>query len=183
MASDFGDDSGEKMVDWMLAVGQEAGDSAMCASAERLKQAFRSARGSLGDAEEASEDENLEDWVKLRLREFEELPEYETLREIIDEQLDRDAVEHDFFEDERGRGYLLFKREDADEVNRAFLNLEKRVDRALDESLQRRGKTREQVRDEEPLESRAQSARESSRAIDESRSRERDLERFEMRTK
>ncbi|MBQ2681904.1 MAG: hypothetical protein IJF97_08215, partial [Eggerthellaceae bacterium] len=92
MASDFGDDSGEKMVDWMLAFGQEAGDSAMCASAERLKQAFRNARGSLGAAEEASEDENLEDWVKLRLREFEELPEYETLREIIDEQLDRDAV-------------------------------------------------------------------------------------------
>ena len=33
MATDFGDESGEKLVDWMLRVGQEAGQEALAKSA------------------------------------------------------------------------------------------------------------------------------------------------------
>ena len=45
MTDDFGDDSGEKLVDWMIRIGQDAGEAAMMASGERLASAFRRARG------------------------------------------------------------------------------------------------------------------------------------------
>ena len=32
MPSDYGDDSGEKLVDWMLRIGQDAGGAAMSPS-------------------------------------------------------------------------------------------------------------------------------------------------------
>lgn len=36
MATDFGDESGEKLFDWMLRVGQEAGQEALAKSAKGL---------------------------------------------------------------------------------------------------------------------------------------------------
>ena len=44
MPSDFGDESGEKLFDWMLRLGQEAGQAAMTHSAARVSMAFRSRR-------------------------------------------------------------------------------------------------------------------------------------------
>ena len=32
MTNDFGDDSGEKLVDWMIRIGQDAGEAAMMLS-------------------------------------------------------------------------------------------------------------------------------------------------------
>lgn len=37
MASDYGDEAGEKLFDWMLRMGQDASQDAIRASAERLK--------------------------------------------------------------------------------------------------------------------------------------------------
>ena len=37
MPSDFGDESGERLVDWLEYIGQSAGDNVMCASAEKLR--------------------------------------------------------------------------------------------------------------------------------------------------
>lgn len=189
MPSDFGDESGEKLVNWMLAIGQDAGDSLMCSSAEKLKSAFHKARAGstvLGEAGEGGAldmGDGAPEWAKLSMRDFEELPEYGSLKEIIGEQLERSAIEHDFYADKDGREWLLFRVEDAREVSEAFHELEDQTDKALDQSLQRRGKTREQVRDEEALDVRAKAAREASKAIDETRDRARDLERFEMRSK
>ena len=42
MATDFGDESGEKLFDWMLRVGQEAGQEALAKSAKGLAEAIRS---------------------------------------------------------------------------------------------------------------------------------------------
>lgn len=39
MPSDFGDESGEKLFDWMLRLGQEAGQAAMTHSAARVSKA------------------------------------------------------------------------------------------------------------------------------------------------
>lgn len=39
MASDYGDEAGEKLFDWMLRMGQDASQDAIRASAERLKSA------------------------------------------------------------------------------------------------------------------------------------------------
>ena len=42
MATDFGDESGEKLFDRMLRVGQEAGQEALAKSAKGLAEAIRS---------------------------------------------------------------------------------------------------------------------------------------------
>ena len=186
MPSDFGDESGERLVDWLEYIGQNAGDSVMCASAEKLKSAFHRARADSTVMGTMSESEELNaTWAKLNMRDFEALPEYDTLKDLIGKRLDADAIEHDFYRDESGRDWLLFKTEDAAEVSAAFRDLEERTDRALDESPRRRGKTREQARDEMPLEKRAQEAREASKALDAEKSRDKslDIDRFEMRSK
>ena len=186
MPSDFGDESGERLVDWLEYIGQSTGDNVMCASAEKLKSAFHRARADSTVMGVMNDEEGLNAaWVKLNMRDFEALPEYDTLKELIGKRLDADAVEHDFYRDERGRDWLLFKTEDAAEVSEAFRDLEERTDKALDESLQRRGKTCEQARDEVPLEERAKSAREASKAINAEREKEKslDIDRFEMRSK
>ena len=186
MPSDFGDESGERLVDWLEYIGQSAGDSVMCSTADKLKSAFHRARADSTVMGAMNESEGLNaTWAKLNMRDFEALPEYDTLKELIGKRLDADAIEHDFYRDERGRDWLLFKTEDAAEVSEAFRDLEERTDKALDESLQRRGKTREQARDEIPLEERAKSAREASKAVNAEREKEKslDIDRFEMRSK
>lgn len=182
MPSDFGDESGEKLVDWMLYIGQDAGDAFMCSSAERLKSAFRRARTGASALGDGAPEERPE-WAKLSMADFEELPEYESLKDLIGERLDADAIEHGFYCDEQQREWLLFKIEDALDVSEAFRDLEQKTEKALDESLRKRGKTREQARDEEPLEVRAKAAREASKAIEAGRDKERVLDRFEMRSK
>ncbi len=66
MATDFGDESGEKLFDWMLRVGQEAGQEALAKSAKGLAEAIRStcagiekSEGSGGAAAKTTE------WAKL----------------------------------------------------------------------------------------------------------------------
>jgi hypothetical protein len=171
MPSDFGDESGERLVDWLELIGQQAGDNVMCASAEKLKSAFHRARAEPTVMGTMNETEDLSaTWAKLNMRDFESLPEYDTLKELIGERLDADAIEHDFYRDKDGRDWLLFKVQDAAEVSEAFRDLEERTDRA---------------RDEMPLEQRAQSAREASKAINAEREREKslDIDRFEVRSK
>ena len=183
MPSDFGDESGEKLLDWMMKVGQDASEAALLSSAERLKAAFRNARGEVSGVADAKTEEKAVEWAKLRLAEFEALPEYATIREAIDARLDAQKVEHDFFTDSSGHDFLLFRVEDAPDVSRAFEDLEEQTDRAFGKTLESRGLTREKIREAEPLEERAASARKSSKAIEATRSKERDIELSEVRSK
>ena len=71
MTNDFGDDSGEKLVDWMIRIGQDVGEAAMVASGERLASAFKRARG---DCENISGGEiesspGAPEWAKLDMSE------------------------------------------------------------------------------------------------------------------
>lgn len=68
MPSDFGDESGEKLFDWMLRIGQDASEAALLTSAERLKGAFKNARGEVSRAAEgkATEHDALSDSVGAR---------------------------------------------------------------------------------------------------------------------
>lgn len=183
MPSDFGDESGEKLFDWMLKVGQDASEAALLSSAERLKSAFKNARGEVRQAATLEGAQEPAQWAKLRLAEFEALPEYETIKEAIDSKLSSQKIEHDFFTDPSGHDFLLFRVEDAPDVSRAFEDLEEQTDRAADKVLKERGKTREEVRDAEPLEERAASARQAAKALDEAREPERDIELSEVRSK
>lgn len=183
MPSDFGDESGEKLFDWILKVGQDASEAALLTSAERLKGAFRNARGEIGRTAGGEDGEKVAEWAKLRMSQFEVLPEYETIKEAIDSKLSSQRIDHDFFTDQSGHDFLLFRVEDAPDVSGAFEDLEKQTDLALDKALEARSKTREQARDAESLDDRAASARQASKALDEARSPERDIELSEMRSK
>lgn len=181
MATDFGDESGEKLFDWMLKIGQDAGEQAMLASAERLKNAFKNARGEISGSSEKGPEE-IAEWAKLSMEQFAELPEYESIKEIIDEKLNQQSIEHNFFND-GGKEYLLFRVEDAPDVSRTFEDLEEQTDIACDKALESRGKTREQVRDSQPLEQRAAEAREGAKAVEAARGKETEIERAAVRSK
>lgn len=129
MASDFGDEAGEKLFDWMLRIGQEAGENAMTNSAKRLKEALRSAR----DKTQGT-DRTGEDWAKLNMEEFKALPEYETIKDVIAQKLDAAGVEHSFYENKAGESWLLFRVANAQDVSRVFGELEEQADQALDKA-------------------------------------------------
>lgn len=183
MPGDFGDESGEKLFDWMLKVGQDASEAALLSSAERLKTAFRNARGEIASGGDGAEPEKVAEWAKLRMAEFEALPEYASIKEIIDTKLAEQKIEHDFFTDKEGNEFLLFRVKDAPDVSRTFEELERETDIAFDKALEARGLTREQVRETEPLEERAASARKASKALEGARAPEHTIELSEVRAK
>lgn len=182
MTNDFGDDSGEKLVDWMIRIGQDAGEAAMMASGERLAIAFKRARGD-GAIEGGTEaDRDVAEWAKLDLSEFASLPEYETIRQVIDEKLSREGIRHEFAPMPEGE-HLVFMVEDAPAVNDAFKDLEKTT-RA---SVQRAGKELSQMRERvkgEPIAEKAAHAREASSRLEAAKGKSREMSRgVEMRSK
>lgn len=146
MASDFGDESGEKLFDWMLRMGQDASQDAIRASAERLKSAIRNLRGQIEEPAGEAEREGVREYARLNLSEFEGLPDYATLREIIDERLTDAAIEHDFVEVE-GHDHLVFKVADAPEVDEVFGSLEHDVDAAAERACETRERELTEERD------------------------------------
>lgn len=181
MASDFGDESGEKLFDWMLRMGQDAGQDAIKASAERLKGAIRNLRGNL---DEASEDKTgeVKEFARLDMHEFQELPNYASLKEIIDDRLNDAAIEHDFVE-VGGRDQLVFRVSDALEVDEVFADLERDVDKAADRACEEHDKALAEARDAEPLEVKALAAKEASKAAHEAKEATRQIEKVEVKSR
>lgn len=104
---------------------------------------------------------------------------YDSIKQILDKQLEDAGVEHSFFVDDRtGQESLLFKHEDASKVDRVFDELIEDVDRSLeraDTQLSRgeepaKTQTKETSRDSEPLEKRSARVRASSAALEAGRS-------------
>lgn len=181
MASDFGDESGEKLFDWMLRMGQDAGQDAIRASAERLKGAIRNLRGQIEEAPEGAEQE-VREYARLNLSEFEELEDYQTLREIIAERLDAAAIEHDFTQAD-GHDCLVFRVADAPEVDEVFAGLERDVDVAAERACEAKDRELAQARDDEPLEDKARAAKEASKAAHEAKEASRQIERVEVKSR
>ena len=95
MAEDFGDYSGEKLFDWMLRIGQEAGAEAMARSARELSERLAGIRGTIaGGRAEAIEAEGVPTYAKLSLEELSGLPEYATIKEVVSDKLRAASVEH-----------------------------------------------------------------------------------------
>ena len=135
MASDFGDESGEKLIDWMMRVGEDAGKEAMLASADKLAEAFRRAREGLDKGIGGS----AREWAKLDMKDFKDLPAYDSIKQIIDGAPAGRGVEHEFAS-EGGRDFLVFKVKDVHEVSDAFHQLEEntaaakeRAEKSIDE--------------------------------------------------
>ena len=161
MASDFGDESGEKLFDWFLRMGQDMSEEALRASAERLKGAIQNLRGNLEDAA-PQQDEEVREFARLDMSEFEELPDYESLKAIIGERLDDAAIEHDFAKVD---------------------GLEQDVDAELERACEAREIELTEARDQEPLEDKAKAAREASKAAHEAKDAAREVERVEVKSR
>ncbi|MBR0403950.1 MAG: hypothetical protein IJI68_01935, partial [Eggerthellaceae bacterium] len=117
MASDFGDEAGQELYDWMIRIGQDAGGKAMSDAAGRLAQALRNARSGIGPQAE-TEDAARPEWAKLDMAEFKELPEYESIQAAISAKLESAGLAHSFIDDQsNGKTYLLFRIEDAERLD------------------------------------------------------------------
>lgn len=155
MASDYGDEAGGKLLDWMLRIGQEAGAEAMARSARELSERLAGIRGTIADGAPT--------YAKLSLEELSGLPEYATIKEVVSDKLRAASVEHHIIPGE-GRDWLLFKVEDAPEVDEAFRQLEQETGKAAERARERLSEIAERRQAPERLAERAERAREASRA-------------------
>ena len=194
MAEDFGDEAGQKLVDWATRFamyhahigGADHGERAMREAADRLTRALESARDSLLDpagAEVHTEGPALPEWAKLDLHEFHELDGYDEIRSAIDIRLTSSSVEHALYE-EGGHAYLLFRSQDAPRVAECLDSLAGQARQAAEraiEHVREHSQEIEDERDREPLDQRARRARESAEAILGNEAPERDLSRGAQR--
>lgn len=184
MASDYGDESGEKMLDSFTRFAERRGEFAMRQRAYAFQKACRNAtetareQGGLGPApEEAPE------WAKLDMHEFRAIEGYEDIKQIIEAKLDAHGVEPQWFTDEQaGKEYLLFRVRDAREVWASFNELEQET-QGIAERASERAKEKVQSKalgkDERPLEERAAQAREASKVLEDERAPSKGRERVE----
>ena len=142
MADDFGDYSGEKLFDWILRMGQDAGGSAAMAAADKLKAALDNARKGAGaQGREAAgmeacgrEAGGTAEWAKLDMHEFTSIEDWPTLQDIIAGKLDDCGSAHDWHKEAQGKTYLLFRAEDAPSLVRAFDEMSRAVDAAKEKA-------------------------------------------------
>lgn len=183
MASDFGDEAGQELYDWMIRVGQEAGGKAMSDAAGKLVQALRNARSGV-DPEAATVDGGRSEWAKLDMAEFKELPEYESVQAAISAKLDSAGLPHSFLDDQSNeKTYLLFRTNDAERLDECLGELIEQVEAAAEKAAagfdrETERQPREEGRsngreeedpDKEPLEKRAEEARAASEQLERER--------------
>ena len=155
MAEDFGDYSGEKLFDWILRMGQDAGGSAAMSAADKFKQALDNARngvesrGQEGGSIEfgGQEVDGATQWAKLDMHEFTSIEDWPTLQDIINGKLDDCGIAHDWYREGEDRTYLLFRAEDAPELVRAFDEMSQDVDVAKERASQELSADFSRVRD------------------------------------
>lgn len=170
MSSDYGDDSGEKMLDSTARIGERWGESALRQRAWNLQNACDKASDRAEDAAGAPA-ENIEDpspaWAKLDMDDFQENGDWDQTKKQIEAALRDHAVEPVWFEDPQSeRAQLLFRIEDARQVADAFDDLKERYGREAAHPI-----------DDRTLDERARQARQASEAIEAQRaaSREREI--------
>lgn len=153
MAEDFGDYSGEKLFDWLLRIGQDAGGAAALSAADHLKEALANARRAARPGEgpsgaagvEAPEPEGR--WAKLDMHEFASIEDWPTLQQLIGGKLASCGITREWYQDEKDRTYLLFKADDAPEVARAFDELIEDADAAKEKVSRELAESYEIARD------------------------------------
>lgn len=192
MASDYGDEAGSKMIDDFMRFGERMGERAMYARATQMRQAFENATREAQDIAGGAAEEQLPEWAKLDMHEFQRIEDYGSIKGIIEDRLVERGVTSAWFADpESGKEYLLFRISDAQEVWRFFDELSRETDDAAAKAAERikeqRDKAPNRNRDERPLDERAEEAREASEALEAERSTTKALTREpriqEMRAK
>lgn len=188
MASDFGDDAGGELYNWLLRIGQDAGEQAMRDAAGKFAGALRNLRSGAERADElAPEADEMPRWAKLDMAEIDELPDAAGARRALSERMDDAGVEHAYVNDpSSGRSYLLFRTEDAprlyscidellEEIGAQAEAVAEEISRDEAERPSEKGRegtdlARDQDDpDKEPLEKRAEAAREASEQLERER--------------
>ena len=160
----------------MLRVGQEAGQEALAKSAKGLAEAIRSTCADIEKTFGAQHDEaKTPEWAKLSMREFDGLPEYETLADMISAQLKKEGVEHAFAND-GGKRFLVFKANEAPSVAQAFRRIEESIPEACERAKGALAKA-------EPLKERAARARAAAEEIARKAGKSREIEIAQARAK
>lgn len=139
MASDYGDDAGEKMIDDFMRFAERMGERAMYERAHRIQRAFenatRAARRSAG--KEVPGQEEPPEWAKLDMAEFQEIEGYEGIKATIEAELRFRGVESAWFADPgTGKEHLLFRIADAREVWESFDKLGREAGAAADRAAE-----------------------------------------------
>lgn len=121
MASDYGDDAGEKMIEDFARFGERMGERAMYDRARRMRSAFENATAATrGAAGEGDAREKPAEWAKLDMAEFQEIEDYAGIKGIIEAKLRAHAVDSAWFvEPATGREHLLFRVADARQARAA----------------------------------------------------------------
>lgn len=171
MASDYGDESGEKMLDSFTRFAERRGEFAMRQRAYEFQRACKNATAFAKEqaGEHAGAEQDIE-WAKLDMHEFRSLEDYQDFKEIIEAKLNAHGIEPNWFLDEQAdREYLLFRVKDAREVWASFNELEQETEGVAERAAE---KAKERVqekhlgKDGRPLEERAKQAREASKALE-----------------
>lgn len=170
MPSDYGDDSGEKMLDSVARIGERWGESALRRRAWNLQNACDKASDE-AEAAAVAPSESIEDpapaWAKLDMDDFQKSGDWEQTKPQIEAALRDHAVEPVWFEDpQTDRAQLLFRIEDSRQVSDSFDDLKERYGREAAHPV-----------DDRTLDERARDARQASEAIEAQRaaSREREI--------
>lgn len=172
MASDYGDDAGEKMIEDFMRFGERMGERAMYDRAKRMEAAFEKARDAARSTPaEGGIREEPSEWAKLDMAKFREIEGYEGVKDIISTKLRSRSVDSAWFEDpESGKEYLLFRISDVEEVCQSFDELSKEAGEACDRAAAGLAKLRAREAatggDERPLAERAENARKASKALE-----------------
>lgn len=154
MASDYGDEAGEKMLDNFTRFGERMGERAMYDRASRMQRAFQNATHSAREAGGESALPTREvspEWAKLDMAEFQGIEDYDGIKAIIEDKLGTHGVESTWFPDpQTGKEYLLFRIADAREVWQSFDELAHETDAAKEkaaEAIRRRAEGRGEHRE------------------------------------
>ena len=175
MASDYGDDAGEKMIDDFMRFGERMGERAMYTRASQMQRAFQNATQSAREAAGEAPAGNLAEWAKLDMQEFQGIGDYDGIKGIIEDRLAAHGVSSAWFPDpETGKEYLLFRIADAKEVWQSFDELSRETDdactKAAEKIREQHEKEPSRDRDDRTLDERAEDAREASAALEAERS-------------
>lgn len=169
MASDFGDESGQQLTDWLLRIGQDGGQKAMERAADSFMTALKHAKDGQSEVSPRDVGRDGKEWAKLDLAEFTKIDGSKELQKIMSDKLKSSGAEYLFFDDHiNGKNYLLFKVEDAALLAKSFDELIKETKGAYERASEAREGAQEKrhEKDDRPLEERAEEARKASDSLD-----------------
>lgn len=165
MAGDFGDESGEKLFDFMVRFGERMGEDAMRRHVGKLQTAFENARS--GTRVEPRGADAAVEWAKLDMHEFQGIEGYDEVKGVVETKLRANGVEPAWFQDQAaGKEYLLFRVAEAQQVWDSLDELARETEGAESRASEQLKKDLDEKRDSRPLEEKAKEAREAADALE-----------------